>query len=1446
MLRPNTVERFPGTEAATRERGHLVEIAAPGVERGALLAFGTVWVAGALLLAVATGNGRGGAPPVVAPAGALRVLVVGVVYSLALVRATLAWRVGAAAPYNAEALPWAAVFLAAFPLLVFLFDRWPRARDAAALVRDGASRVGASLTPVRSLTPARGLAARAPAARRAFALLDVVALVVVAGAVAFAATPLELSANNLGLGLCIVGGGVTAWYGLQRVLVADGASAFADRSPLGMLMPQSERGFGAEQMWRAFVTLLVVLGLYVGLAWSVRAVPSPVPAVAYAIGVALAYTFVRVRERVRPRLPTAQLARTIALGAVAVALATFVLVNLVRPELGATTAVALAVVAAAAIAVGTWVALLPLVRPVRGWPYRAADVLPHPLFAALPAVLILVAGMTSLARAAITIGYALAVAALLVTMRVFAAWWHRETSRRVRAELGPAPARSHRGRLLVAPLLVPLVVYLTYGVVDRGLLLLLVAAALVAATVAAATVGRFALGAAAATAVLVLGVVVPQAISVDPAALTSRRVAMATPQVRWAAMREPAALARQLTLAREETGREIVATLQQDWGMRMHAATGGTFGGGLFSLPFSGAAITEEVSLTDNAFSVWVLAEHGFAGGVAVLGAFVAFGLVLFGAAHEAARRVGTAHLALLLAGLAAYVTLPALYMAAANVSLVPLTGQNFPLLGLRSGADVAFVAWLAALAVIALPAPGGRDDDTEKGYVRRVDLGRLRRTILAVGGLIATAAAGVGVATWRATHAEIAPFTLDAFAGDLRELVRRGDVVVRGDTLAVAAASSGKTGLRDGDLVRGLVARSNAFARGASPTRSQCLDRSPWFARDGDDVRVRDTGCRVTGVTSGARWRGVLTAAEVGAAGRFVVAGLSTTVVLDERGTPRATVPCDDAGGDTVRAAAVDISCGDAVVAVRAGTARGARPTARRVTGEAASLDGEPLGAAATPVGAGSVLTLGGGATLVIDSLPARALGFARLRNGVVERVTVAGTPPLVAALDSTLARTIVTARAGERAEVALTLDVALSRAIGDGLAARCGGALAGVVRRCAAIVVDPERGDVLAVASWQRPGLRRADYEPVDANFRAHRPGSVVKPIFASAVLARYPGLVRLGVAQPADTFSAAAGWTFGGRPLKTARNGCAEAVITWACFLPNSNNRYAVTLGMLGMATEPTGGDAPTFGTAAAEGAATFVGGVRLARRVALPARRPAAYATSPLARNLDALFGARVGRRPVGAYDESLWAAARDSGLVRGGASWQRVSPTLPDLPLDDRAFRDLRHVAGFLIGETDNQWSNAALAKAVSRIATGRAVELRLLRRVGETRLAAPEFAALPFGVGRDAVLDGMRGVVRGTGTAREVAALFASPALDLIGKTGTLDSDALEPLSAFMWAGQSTVRGAALCPAAGVLVVELEPGAAERLRAATLFADAVAPALRDDFGWGGAPCRRAR
>jgi hypothetical protein len=59
------------------------------------------------------------------------------------------------------------------------------------------------------------------------------------------------------------------------------------------------------------------------------------------------------------------------------------------------------------------------------------------------------------------------------------------------------------------------------------------------------------------------------------------------------------------------------------------------------------------------------------------------------------------------------WLVLPAVYVAASNLAMVPLTGQNMPFLGLNSWADVVLVSGLATGIVFGLtamddpPAPG-------------------------------------------------------------------------------------------------------------------------------------------------------------------------------------------------------------------------------------------------------------------------------------------------------------------------------------------------------------------------------------------------------------------------------------------------------------------------------------------------------------------------------------------------------------------------------------------------------------------------------------------------------------------------------------------------------------------------------------------------------------------
>ena len=131
--------------------------------------------------------------------------------------------------------------------------------------------------------------------------------------------------------------------------------------------------------------------------------------------------------------------------------------------------------------------------------------------------------------------------------------------------------------------------------------------------------------------------------------------------------------------------------------------------------------------------------------------------------------------------------------------------------------------------------------------------------------------------------------------------------------------------------------------------------------------------------------------------------------------------------------------------------------------------------------------------------------------------------------------------------------------------------------------------------------------------------------------------------------------------------------------------------------------------------------------------------------------------------------------------------------------------------------------------------------------MGDSVIAPVEKPGVRFNRGREDVLAGLRGVVHGTGTAaRTTAGLFDVPGFDFFGKTGTLESQRFEPLSLFLFGGRDTRPKGHGCSVVGIVYVESERGAAERLTGASLFADVVAPVLRTRYGWGDKPCTIVR
>jgi hypothetical protein len=146
---------------------------------------------------------------------------------------------------------------------------------------------------------------------------------------------------------------------------------------------------------------------------------------------------------------------------------------------------------------------------------------------------------------------------------------------------------------------------------------------------------------------------------------------------------------------------EIVPALEQVWGGRAYAASG-LAGHGLAGPTVIGRGVPAAVSDAENAFSVYLIAEHGFLGGLAVLAAYIVMALVplavlwaIYRAPAEAKRPDDTA-VAVLVGGIL-LITIPAVYVAASNLAMVPLTGQNMPFLGLNAWSDVTFVGGIVS-----------------------------------------------------------------------------------------------------------------------------------------------------------------------------------------------------------------------------------------------------------------------------------------------------------------------------------------------------------------------------------------------------------------------------------------------------------------------------------------------------------------------------------------------------------------------------------------------------------------------------------------------------------------------------------------------------------------------------------------------------------------------------
>ncbi len=1370
-----------------RTAGHIIQIRQHDTDaRAALIAVGIGWLTGAFVLAwVWRALHR--------RALALRLLALAPLYALVFVRGTLAFRAWIAPPHNVSSAVSFLALLLGLPALIALLHIWHRTA-----AHDRRWTITGAAAALMAFPPKLRWADARPGTRD----LAGVAAVLFAGATLMCVWLLP----EWRAGLLFAAGAAmvipTMTLRLLNGLLLPGSGS---GGPLAAFTLPAQSGYGYRDLLSALFVLFVLGFLLVVLTELLRfgQLVTIVAWVGLAVA-ALATTArprVRIRRRPESRQPFCVVGGAVVSGAFAW---TF--------GLGAAASVA-ALMGGGALG---WIAAAQTGFRIRPW--RLRDLLSRPLLVVGAVAFLAVLFPGRLAASRVVAEYALAIAGLIIISRIFAIVWFRHIAHaRDRSRINPqrTPIRAGFGALI---LLVVAAVYGPMVALDAGLVLLFFGA-----TVAALFVALYTTGA------RLFSIAIPVAVAmafflgmfVLPDSLSDGSANLRTAQIRYAAAYHPDRLEQHILASSDGRPVTSVRTLQQYWGVR-HFAAGGLAGRGYFGAPYADWIVPRPVALTENVFSTFVLSEHGWFGGAGVLLAFLSLALALLYGAYRSADDQGAPR-AVLLVGTAAFWAVPALYIAGANGVLVPLTGQNIPMLGLLSHADVVLACWLAAIGVTALPESDGSGGAhvPSDGWIRR-----LRHSTVTVALGLAAAASVLGALLVGPARAEVGDFSMDTLVAGVDSLVDfralRAVRVPDGiDSIAIAPTAAAHPYLVRGGFVRAGVARSNALARG-EPGAAGCIGGDPLVrVRSDSTVVVNGALCQLRSVVERRQnWSGGLVVDVV--ASEFIISDGRTAVLLDPASESEARIGVGCASPGSARAHTVWLGCGTNSAAIRFGASA---PIIESSAGADAQLNGIPV---ATPsvLRHGDHLRVPGIGDAWALQIPRGALSYARWENGVTRRIGDDRLTPWLTQLDSVFDRTLSHAqRAGWN--VTLTLDLTLQTKLQATLEVLCGG---GAGWRCSILLADPETGEILASAANETQPHR---FLPSDPNLRNHPAASAIKPILGAAALHAFPALSTLEVENPGGTIGIIANTPIAQPPFRVDRR-YPSVRVPFRGFLGASDNLYASTLTFIATSRTTSEGLPELRGDS--NSSRMRLGGQPLRGRPSWVASGDLDLSRSPLARSLGELFGVHVDSRNTPTIDHGYWDSGVQYGALPRSADLQRVTPEPVGLAMD--RIGNARDLASFSIGGSSNRWNNVALVQAVSRLSSGRSVQIHAVRSAGPHDLMSPAPAFPMDGVARRHVLDGMRSVTTeswGTATAALRAAM--PPRVEFFAKTGTLVEREWVG-SIFLFAGGAQAGASGVCPVAGAITIQLPAGVSPDGVATAAFVEAVLPLLRRHAGWG--------
>ena len=788
------------------------------------------------------------------------------------------------------------------------------------------------------------------------------------------------------------------------------------------------------------------------------------------------------------------------------------------------------------------------------------------------------------------------------------------------------------------------------------------------------------------------------------------------------------------------------------WQMLLYASEGAMHPKGYGGARLSRVGMSYPTSLSDSMFAIHLLPEHGLPGGLGLLLVYLAAAIMAMGVGGSLPKNHRPRAITLIAFG--AHLIFTTLYMASTNLGQLVFTGQNIPMLSLGSGSDVVAAAVLLALITVL-----AHSSVRAQGPQLFAGSPWLRRISVITIALAAAWCLSVAVTIYRVGADE-----------ERRKPLRFPSSVIKAYREHLPGASPNPSLV----LQRGRLVPKGPLTWIEQKFVEQFNESPDHYDRNGGfyylartpmgepAIRINE---RYFSIASPfhppRRWNGII---RYGAESypTLNVLGSDVQIHPGRAAQPESIAlskPPDARHEYSSHLLLKLTDKGPSLCELTLDNGKASVITMRTRSPQAADwqvrVDGEEQTTAVDLKG-GEIIRIDG---RTLQGRHARPFSYSllylgkyepvlaatRWRNGEMKRIVHAGTLGSVvsdigAALDTEIAEADdaeTTERRLPRA-VNLSIDMPLQNELDTKLATAgppIYDAVPGQRRKVLAIsVMDAFSGDVLAMSSWQPPGV-----EPErNWNIRNHAIGSTIKPILLSTIAAGYEGsgfdvtefaaVDRSDCAAPEGTNSIHPHCMIAGIALEAPPWDCNQSrrsVLDTRLFIVESRNFMAVTLGMLGMVTNPADWKQFLAPYKASARTAAFYRGTEytlslpdapsaaFTSRDPLPSPLPEEASHSILFTTMPRLFHVTVPRTATlmqmeeqTKQDLALYAPSLAELTV--GKNYY-VDDVLPDridlLPHDLQSTRrDL--LPFFLGGGREGFWSSVRMSEAVARITTG--------------------------------------------------------------------------------------------------------------------------------------------